>query len=191
MKNTERNPTPPPESCVTQDGVPCPKEPPWHPRVSTITGLPFIPIVALAVFVLAQTSVTKLVLWTGLLVVFAYPLRYLVCARCPYYGQKCSSGFGTAVPRMFRKQEGKSMIPGLWLDVLLFALLLLIPLPDMWRWGGGLMALAWLAAFFLFFAVLTRTACSVCPFTFCPIGRGGKAFWGLAGRGSARTTGAS
>jgi len=155
--------------------------------VSTITGIPFIPIAAMALFVLAQTSAVKLILWVALLVIFAYPLRYLVCARCPYYGQKCSSGFGTTVPRMFRKQEGRSMIPGLWLDVVMFALLLLVPLPDMWRTGGPLLTLAWLAAFFLFFAVLTRAACSVCPFTFCPIGRGGKAFWGLTRRGPGRT----
>jgi hypothetical protein len=183
MQKTAETGSPEPERFVTQDGVTCPGKSPWHPRVSMITGLPFVPIVFLAVHVLAHTSIPKLILWIGLLLIFAYPLRYLVCARCPYYGQKCSSGFGTAVPRMFKKQEGKSMLTGLWLDVVMFGLLLLIPLPDMWRWGGVLMTLAWLASFFLFFAVLTRMACSVCPFTFCPIGRGGKAFWNLAGRG--------
>ncbi len=183
MKETEENGSRETERLVNQDGVTCSGISPWHPRVSMITGLPVIPIVVLALYVLAHTSIPRLLLWAGLLVIFAYPLRYLVCARCPYYGQKCSSSFGTTVPRMFKKQEGKSMITGLWLDVVMFVLLLLIPLPDMWRWGGPLLALAWLAAFFLFFTVLTRTACSVCPFTFCPIGRGGKAFWSRVGMG--------
>jgi hypothetical protein len=164
------------EGFVTQDGVSCPRKSPWNPKVSRATGLPFLPIILLAVFVLAPSSIPRLIFWCALLIFFAYPLRYLVCARCPYYGQPCSSSFGTIVPRMFRKQEGKSMKTGLWLDVVLFALLLLVPLPDMWR-GGLLLTAVWLAAFFLFFAVLTKMACSVCPFTFCPIGQGGRAFW--------------
>jgi len=177
MEETTLPPPRNPDAHTTQDGVPCPTQAPWRPRVSAVTGLPFVPIAALALFVLAHTSIPKLLLWAALLAVFAYPLRYLVCARCPYYGQRCSSTFGVAVTRMFKKQEGKSMRAGLWLDVVMFALLLLIPLPDMWRWGGALLTLAWLAAFFLFFTVLTRMACSVCPLAFCPIGRGGRAFW--------------
>lgn len=186
MHEPPRRAAPEPERPLTQDGTPCPARAPWHPRVSTLTGLPLVPIVAMAVFVLAQTSVPKLLVWIALLGVFAYPLRALVCARCPYYGQKCSSAFGTLVPRMFRKQEGKSMVPGLWLDVVMFWILLAVPLPEMWRWGGAVMTFLWLAAFFLFFAVLTRAACSVCPFTFCPIGRGGSAFWRLTRRPAGR-----
>ena len=48
--------------------------------------------------------------------------------------------------------------------------------------GGLLLTALWLGAFFLFFAVLTKMACSLCPFTFCPIGQAGKAFWGSMNR---------
>jgi len=79
--NTPRKPDRP-----LQDGVSCPAKSPWDPGVSRVTGLPFLPIVILGILVLAQTSVPKLLLWTALLGIFAYPLRLLVCARCPYYG---------------------------------------------------------------------------------------------------------
>jgi hypothetical protein len=172
----------PRQECQTQDGVSCPQTAPWHTRVSLMTGLPFIPIAILAAFVLLQTSILKLILWVAVLGIFAYPLRYLICARCPYYGQNCSTSFGRIVPRMFRKQEGRSMKLGLWLDVVMIALLLLIPLPEIWQVGGLLLTALWLGAFFLFFAVLTKMACSLCPFTFCPIGQAGKAFWGSMNR---------
>ncbi len=79
---------------VVQDGVVCPKKAPWDPRVNKLAGLPFIPMVVLACYILASSSLVVLAIWLILLVVFFYPLRYLVCARCPYYGQDCSSSLG-------------------------------------------------------------------------------------------------
>jgi hypothetical protein len=70
------------------------------------------------------------------------------------------------------------MKPGLWLDVVFSLLLFALPLPDAWRQGGLLLTLAWLSVFTLMFALITQVACSVCPFTFCPIGRAGRAVWG-------------
>ena len=163
---------------VVQDGVRCPSRAPWAPRVSTLTSLTFIPIILLAFYTLAQTSVLKLLLWLLLFGIFAYPLRYLVCARCPYYGQRCSTMLGLTVPRMFRKQEGRSMLLGLWLDVAFFLALFLVPLPEVWRFGGFLLLLLWVGAFVLMIATVTHLACSVCPLTFCPIGRAGRAVWG-------------
>ena len=165
--------------CIIQDGVQCPRTPPWHPMVSKVTGLPFALIAGLGIYILYNGAMTTLLIWLFVFAIFSYPLRYLVCARCPYYGMDCSSTFGKLVVKMFKKQEGKSMLVGLWLDVLFFAFLFAYPLPDIWRIKGFLFVLAWLAAFFLAFTVLTRMACSSCPFTFCPIGKGGRSFWGL------------
>jgi hypothetical protein len=168
------------EEFVVQDGVRCPSRPPWAPRISKITSLTFLPIVLIALYTLAHTSVFKLFLWVLLLVIFAYPLRYLVCARCPYYGERCSTMMGLTVPRMFRKQEGRSMLLGLWLDVAFFLALFLIPLPDVWQLGGFLLLALWFGAFAVMIAAITRMACSVCPLAFCPIGRAGRAIWGRA-----------
>ena len=168
------------EEFVVQDGVRCPSHAPWATRVSTLTSLTFIPIILLALYILAQANVFKLLVWLLLLAIFAYPLRYLVCARCPYYGQRCSTMLGLTVPRMFRKQEGRSMLLGLWLDVAFFLALFLVPLPEVWRVGGFLLLLLWVGAFVLMIATVTRLACSVCPLTFCPIGRAGRALWSKA-----------
>ncbi len=162
---------------TVQDGVRCPSRAPWSPRVSTLTSLTFIPIILLAFYILAQASVFKLFIWLLLFAIFAYPLRYLICARCPYYGQSCSTLYGRTVPRMFKKQEGKSMVLGLWLDVVFFLVLFLTPLPEVWRVGGFPMLLLWVGAFALMFGTVSRIACTVCPLTFCPIGRAARAVW--------------
>ena len=164
---------------IIQDGIACPRKPPWDPKVSKLTGLPFILILILGIYVLFQAGIIKLLIWLLAFGIFVYPLRYLVCARCPYYGMECSSGMGKLVPGMFKKQEGKSMKMGLWLDVLFFLFLFVYPLAPIWRIKGFLFIILWCAVFFLAFAVLTRMGCTVCPFTFCPIGKGGRAFWGL------------
>jgi hypothetical protein len=137
----------------------------------------FVPLIVFPLFVLVQTNLMTLLVWLLLLAVFAVPLRYLVCARCPYYGQVCSTDMGKLVPRMFARQEGKSMRLGLWLDVVCFTLLFLLPLAALWRWGGILALVIWCALFLGLFAVMTRVACAPCPLTFCPIGRAGRAFW--------------
>lgn len=169
------------EDWIIQDGVSCPRTSPWPSSVSKLTRLLFIPVIVLPVYILVQTSIPKLILWLVLFGIFAYPLRYLVCARCPYYGQACSTDLGRIVPGLFKKQEGKSMRLGLWLDVVFFAILFLLPLPQVWEYGGILMLLLWCALFFSMFAGLTRLACSACPFTFCPIGKAGRALWSKHG----------
>ncbi len=66
---------------------------------------------------------------------------------------------------------------GLWLDIVAFAALFLIPLPDAWHLGT-VWVVGWIAVTLFTFAVLTRLSCSPCPFLFCPIGKFGKAVWG-------------
>jgi hypothetical protein len=166
---------------IIQDGISCPQEPPWNPIVSKIAGLPLIPMIALGIYVTYEAGPIKLILWLLALGILIYPLRYLVCARCPYYGKDCSTSFGRIVPHFFKKQEGKSMKTGLWLDVVFMTFLFLYPLPEVWR-KGFLFTLLWFGFFMLFFGVITRLACSLCPFTFCPIGKAGRKFWGWFGK---------
>ena len=165
------------EESMIQDGVACPRTAPWSPWVSRWMRLVFLPMIVLPIYVLAQTNIWKLIAWLVVLFILLVPLRYFVCARCPYYGQACSTDFGRLVTKFFRKQEGKSMRLGLWLDVVFFTALCLIPLPEVWELGGVLMILGWFAVFFIVFAALTRLACRTCPLTFCPIGQAGRAFW--------------
>lgn len=162
---------------IRQDGVLCPRKPPWNPSVSRVTGLPFMAILVLGIYILVvQGGFIQLVIWLLAYAIFSYPLRYLVCARCPYYGMDCSSSYGKLVARMFKKQEGKSMLLGLWLDVVFLSFLFVFPLIYI---KSLVFIIVWCGVFVLAFAVLSRLACAVCPFTFCPIGKGGRAFWKL------------
>lgn len=110
---TERNP----DDFLIQDGCRAPSKAPWSPWVSRTTTLAFVIMFALGVYILVQGSVITLAVWLGLVFLFAVPARYLLCARCPYYGQHCSTGFGKFAPFLFKKQEGKSLVPGLWMDL--------------------------------------------------------------------------
>jgi hypothetical protein len=167
------------KNSIIQDGVVCPCTPPWNPKVSMITGLSIVPILILALAILPAAGLLVLIIWLLAFVIFVYPLRYLICARCPYYGMDCSSKAGQLVTRMFKKQEGKSMVLGLWLDVVFFAFLFAYPLPYIRKVKGVLWTMAWCSAYLVAFLTTTRFGCSACPFTFCPIGKGGRAFWGL------------
>lgn len=162
---------------VIQDGVACSCEPPWPRWVSWLTSLAMLPVALCGAYILANTSPWKLALWLVLFALFAIPLRYLVCARCPYYGKSCSTFLGRTVPLLLKKQEGRSMKLGLWLDVVFMTLLFALPLTEAWHLGGLLLLLLWVSVFGSMFAVLSRVACSLCPFTFCPIGRAGRALW--------------
>ncbi len=167
------------EECVIQDGVSCPKKSPFPARVAMITGIPILLIMAMAVVVLAATDVWRLVIWLAVALAFLIPLRALICARCPYYGQTCSTGFGKLVPLMFKKQEGKSMVLGLWLDVVAMTFLFIYPLSDMWAYSGWTALGLWCLLYLGMVLALTKIACSLCPFTFCPIGKMGRAIWGF------------
>lgn len=168
--------------CVTGDGIICPKQSPWPKWVRWVTTLPILPMTALGIYILARTDTVKLIIWLTVLAVFAVPLRYLVCARCPYYGQPCSTTMGKIVPLLFNKQDGKPMKFGLWLDVISFTLLFLLPIPEAYELGGMILAVVWAGVLLLFFLLLSHFACTVCPLTFCPIGKCGKAFWRMLGK---------
>jgi len=174
MSDIEKKP-----DCIIQDGVKCPAHPPWPKRVSIISGIPLVLFVAMGAVVLWETNLLKFIVFVLAVIGFLVPLRYLICARCPYYGEYCSTTMGKIVPLFFKKQEGKSMVLGLWLDVVFAGFLLVYPLPDMWAYGGWTALALWLLLFLLVFMTLTKLACSLCPFTFCPIGKAGRGFWGF------------
>lgn len=162
---------------VMQDGTVCPKIAPWGRHVGIVTGIPYLVIAVLGGYILERTSPIALLVWFLLLLIFAVPLRYLICARCPYYGQPCCTLLGIVTPRLFQKQEGRSMKAGLWLDMVFFLFLFGIPLPYAWLGFGWPMALLWTGAIVAGFLIHTRFGCARCPFTFCPIGKVGRVVW--------------
>lgn len=156
----------------------CPPEPPWPKYTAVITFLPWPVITGMGVYILWNTSRVMLGVWLAAFFLFFVPLRYLVCAPCPYYGKSCSTIMGRLVPLMFAKRPGTPLAIGLWLDIVSFAVLSIIPVPYAWRLGGPALTALWLAVFSAALISLGTLGCRYCPFTYCPIG---KAARGLAG----------
>ena len=164
---------------IIQDGVSCPEQSPWPRKNMKWATMSFLPVGILGSYVLSRTDNIKFAIWIIIYVIFVYPLRYLVSALCPYYGQNSSNYFGIIVPRLFKKQEGKSMKTGLWLDVVFMSIMFVLPIPEMLRFGGYILLLVWIGSFLLLFFALGRMACRYCPLTFCPIGRATRAVSGV------------
>ncbi len=165
------------QSDIIQDGVACPRTPPWPKGIMKWTTFSMMPNTILAIYILSQTNVIKLVVWFIILILFCYPLRYLVCARCPYYGKNCSTYFGRIIPFLFKKQEGKSMKLGLWLDLVIYMILFVIPLPEVWQFGGIFTLALYFGTLLFMSIIISRLGCANCPLTFCPIGQVSRRIW--------------
>lgn len=171
------------QDIIIQNNVPCPKKSPWSIEVSYLTMLTFPLIIALAFYIFLQTSMIKLAIWSAGLFILAVPLRYLICTRCPYYGQNCSLPIGKIFPYLFKNKEGKPMLPlGLWMDGIMFFFLFIFPIKDAWEVGGILLVFIWGYTNLTFVILLTRLGCTACPFTFCPFNNAAKTFWGMFDR---------
>lgn len=166
-----------PGDFIVQDGCRAPAKAPWRPRISRLTSIPYAIMFLTGVYILAGSNNLLFIIWLAIVVFSIVPGRYLLCARCPYYGQHCSTGFGRLVPYLFKKVEGKSMKPGLWLDLTEMILLFVIPMPDAWRKGGAALLGLWIGVNLLSFGALTLLACPSCSFVFCPIGKVGRTIW--------------
>lgn len=164
---------------LLQDGVPYPVNSPWPKRTSWMTQAAFPATLFLAIYILSHTSMVRLIIYLVLMVIIAWPTRYFLCARCPYCGENCCTIMGKYTPFLFKKQEGKSMKIGLWLDLIFFILLIFFPIYDAWEVGGFFLTAAWFFTSMLNLLLLNGMSCPVCPFTFCPIGKISRALWTL------------
>lgn len=182
LKTTEKTDT----QCndfIMQDGIKCPKASPWEGRrhISNIVMLPLLTALVLGTYILVATSMKALIIWYTLLFVLLYPLRYMVCARCPYYGQNCYTPMGKLIPHLFPRQQGKSMKLGLWLDIVIAVPFFLMVYPFAYQLHGWRMVFIWFIISLIFFTFLTQLGCLNCPFAFCPVGKMGRQYWSLIG----------
>lgn len=164
-----------------QDGCHCPNDPPWHPMVSKITAVPILLFFGVGFFGVAQLGYVYFLIWLILAGIKIYGIRYLVCARCPYYGKNCSSFFGKLVPLLHKKQENKSMVIGLYIDTLFWGILFLFPLYYFLQYKMAGFTILYCLSFIFMVGILSRLACTVCPLTVCPVGKMGRLFWRIFG----------
>ncbi len=159
----------------------CLSQSPWPGYSVIVTFIPWPVIVCMGVYILYKTSFTMLGVWLAAFFLFFVPLRYLICARCPYYGKNCSAITGRMVPFFFAKRPGTPLAVGLWLDIVFFAILSLIPVPFAFKLGGALLTAAWLAVFASAIILLALFGCRYCPFTYCPIGKASRGIFRALG----------
>ncbi len=170
----EENMKKPENEVIVRKKVSYPKQSPWPRKSAILTFLPWPFIVIMAIYILARSSTFMLTVWIVAFLLFAIPLRYLICAPCPYYGQNCSTIMGRVVPFLFKNRPGTPMVLGLWLDIVSFVVLPIIPIPYTWKLGGIALTAVWLAVFLMFFSAMSLYGCHYCPFTYCPIGKVGR-----------------
>jgi hypothetical protein len=143
---------------------------PWPRHVSFITTASALPSVAIAFYALAKQNPRKLLLYSGLWAALTTVARRDICARCPYYGEYCSTLFGKTTALMFPPSEKPMTTQGFYWDLTLLPLLFAYPLPDIQRRSKLLLA-AYIKAWLLFLAAMYNLACKKCPLEACPVPR--------------------
>ncbi|MBU0991583.1 MAG: hypothetical protein KJ737_03725 [Proteobacteria bacterium] len=159
--------------CI-QDGCKYPKNPPWSPVVTKLTSLWILIFFLAGVYGTLKVGFSVFFIWTLIFCIKLYVIRYIVCARCPYYGENCSCFYGKLAARLFEKQENKSMKMGLWIDCFVWYFIFLYPLYYYLKLDMDVYAMFWVFLFFAMSGTLSVLACSTCPFEFCPQGYVGR-----------------
>lgn len=147
-----------------REGVP---ESPWPPWVSFVTTASALPAVALGTASLWRGGRRKLPLWGGLWLALTTVSRRHICARCPYYGEYCSTLFGKLTPLMWPRSDEPLSTRGFYWDVALAPPLFALPAPEAYRISKRFF-LAYLAAWALFLGTLNGLGCRRCPLAMCP-----------------------
>ncbi len=142
-------------------------ENPWPRWVSSVTTAAALPAMALGSYVLWRGRRAKLPLWVGSWGALMTVSRRYICARCPYYGEYCSTLFGKMTPIIWRRSERPLNTRGFYWDIALAPVLIGLPAPDAYRLSKRCL-LAYLSTWALFLGTLHRLGCRRCPLDMCP-----------------------
>ncbi|MBC7231310.1 MAG: hypothetical protein H5T74_13080 [Actinobacteria bacterium] len=140
---------------------------PWPPWVSFLTTASALPAAALGTVSLWRGGRGKLLPWAGAWGLLTTVSRRYICARCPYYGEHCSTLFGRLTPLMWERDERLLTTRSFYWDIALAPILFVLPAPDAYRVSKRLF-IAYLAAWALFLGTLHTLGCRRCPLTVCP-----------------------
>ncbi len=143
---------------------------PWPGYVSFATTFSALPAAALGTRALRRGSRIKLPLYGAAWAALTTVARRDICARCPYYGEYCSTLFGKITPLIWPRSDKPLVKQGFYWDLALLPLLFILPLPEVWHDSEAGLA-AYLAAWGLFLAAMYELACRRCPLEACPVPR--------------------
>jgi hypothetical protein len=143
---------------------------PWSKHVSFITTSSALPALALSWRALLRENRRKVPLYGGLWAALTTVARRDICARCPYYGEHCSTLFGKITPLIWPRSDKPLTTQGFYWDLALLPAIFLYPLPEIWRDSKGMLA-AYVVAWGFYLATMYNLACKRCPLEACPVPR--------------------
>ena len=143
---------------------------PWPKHVSFITTGSALPAAAMALHALLRENPRRLPVYGGLWAALTTVARRDICARCPYYGEYCSTLFGRITPLMWRRSDNAMTTQGFYWDLILLPAIFLYAAPEVWRRSRRFFA-AYMAAWAFYLTIMYRLACRRCPLEACPVPR--------------------
>ncbi|MEW6554544.1 MAG: hypothetical protein AB1384_09685 [Actinomycetota bacterium] len=143
---------------------------PWPTYVSFVTTGSTLPALTLGLRSLLEKNPRKLpgygILWAALATIS----RKDICARCPYYGEYCSTLFGKITPLVFPHSDKPMTTRGFYWDLALLPALFLYPIPEINR-SSRKRLVAYIVSWAVFLAAMYSLACRRCPLEACPVPR--------------------
>jgi len=116
----------------------------------------------------ARNRPIKLLCYVPGVVLFLTAWRRLVCARCRYYGMKCSTFLGVFTAMMWPCDESRPLDrKAMMADFALLGLLLMVPLPQVLR--GFRLTVLYVTAVFAATSSMLLNSCWRCGNRFCPM----------------------
>jgi hypothetical protein len=142
-------------------------ESPWPTGTSYITTALFGAPALMGTYALLKKAPLRLPIFGGLWVAIVTVVRKVVCCRCDFYGEECSTLIGKWTALLFEKDEEHPLTAeAFYLDFALIGTSILFPLPQVKKMGARYLAL-YVATVLTGAVVIRQLACSRCPNTVC------------------------
>jgi len=140
---------------------------PWPPGTSYITTALFQAPALMGAYALLRKAPLRLPVFAGIWVAIATVVRKVVCCRCEYYGEECSTIMGKWTAMLYEKDEEHPLTAeAFYLDFGLIGASILLPLPQVKKMGKRYLAV-YLLTVLLSAAGIRYFACRHCPNTVC------------------------
>lgn len=155
------------ESCTDVSECQGPLVNPWIPGTAYVTTSFYGLIMAMGTYALAKKAPRRLPLYAVMWVVLSTLVRKIICCRCEFYGQECSTLMGKWTAMILEPDRERELTAdAFYLDMALVGANILYPVPQVYQMGKRYFAL------YLLFAVLGAVvvrllACSRCPNAVC------------------------
>lgn len=142
---------------------------PWPRGTAYVTTSFYGVVLAMGTYALARKAPRRLPLFAFLWVVLITAVRKIVCCRCEYYGQECSTLMGKWTAMILPPEPEKNLTAeAFYVDLAVVGACILYPIPQAYEMGKRYFVLY--VAFMLLGGLVVRLlGCSRCPNAVCPM----------------------